>query len=101
MDHITKSVEAKLVTRCQLPLTGRGVVSRVITDLGVFDVTGTGFEVVDLAEGVDYDNVAAVTDGVVTDRRDGLRSSSEATMPEASAPSTSTCRDVAAAETIT
>lgn len=99
MDHVTKSGEAKLVTRCQLPLTGRGVVSRVITDLGVFDVTGTGFEVVDLADGVDYDNVVAVTDAVVTDRRDGLRSSSEATVPEASVRSTSTYRDGAAAET--
>ena len=43
MDHVSKSGAAKLVLACDLPLTGKAVVSRVITDLGVFDVTGTGF----------------------------------------------------------
>ena len=55
MDHVSKSGAAKLVSDCDLPLTGKAVVSRVITDLGVFDVTGTGFAVVELAAGVDYD----------------------------------------------
>jgi 3-oxoacid CoA-transferase subunit B len=41
----------------------------VITDLGVFDVTGDGFLVVELAPGVDYDDVAAKTDATLTDRR--------------------------------
>ena len=49
MDHVSKSGAAKLVTECDLPLTGRAVVSRVITDLGVFDVTGSGFAVLELA----------------------------------------------------
>src|SRR5207248_8376723 len=51
-DHVTKTGKAKLVTECDLPLTGRGVVSRVITDLAVLDVTGAGFEVIELAPGV-------------------------------------------------
>jgi 3-oxoacid CoA-transferase subunit B len=46
MDHVNKKGELKLVRTCSLPLTGRAVVDRVITDLGVFDVTGDGFAVV-------------------------------------------------------
>ncbi len=41
MDHVSKSGAAKLVLGYELSLTGKAVVSRVITDLGVFDVTGT------------------------------------------------------------
>lgn len=69
MDHVTKSGAAKLVTTCDLPLTGRGVVSRVITDLGVLDVTGSGFEVVELAPGVDFDEVVTKTAGPVAKRK--------------------------------
>ncbi|MCV7258676.1 CoA transferase subunit B [Mycobacterium shimoidei] len=61
MDHVTKTGAAKLVTACQLPLTGRGVVSRVITDLAVLDVCGTGFTVTELAPGVEHDEVVAKT----------------------------------------
>lgn len=69
MDHVTKSGAAKLVSSCDLPLTGRAVVSRVVTDLGVFDVTGEGFAVVELAPGVEYDEVVAKTGATVTDGR--------------------------------
>ncbi|MGB3481785.1 MAG: CoA transferase subunit B [Mycobacterium sp.] len=69
MDHTSKSGAAKLVLDCDLPLTGKAVVSRVITDLGVFDITGTGFEVVELADGVSYDEVAAKTGAPITDGR--------------------------------
>jgi 3-oxoacid CoA-transferase subunit B len=69
MDHVSKSGAAKLVLGCDLPLTGKAVVSRVITDLGVFDVTGTGFAVVELAEGVEYDDVVTKTAAPVTDDR--------------------------------
>jgi 3-oxoacid CoA-transferase subunit B len=69
MDHVSKSGAAKLVWECDLPLTGKAVVSRVITDLGVFDVTGTGFRVVELAEGADYDDVVAKTAAPLTDDR--------------------------------
>ncbi len=61
MEHVAKDGGAKLVDRCTLPLTGRAVVSRVITDLGVFDVAGTAFAVVELAPGVERGDVAAVT----------------------------------------
>jgi 3-oxoacid CoA-transferase subunit B len=69
MDHVSKSGAAKLVLDCDLPLTGKTVVSRVITDLGVFDVTGAGFDVVELADEVDYDDVVAKTAAPVIDGR--------------------------------
>jgi 3-oxoacid CoA-transferase subunit B len=69
MEHVSKSGDAKLVTACSLPLTGRGVVSRVITDRGVFDVTGTAFEVAELAPGVEFEDVVAATAAPVRDAR--------------------------------
>ncbi|WP_019144526.1 CoA transferase subunit B [Aeromicrobium massiliense] len=53
MEHCDRSGGAKLVERCTLPLTGQGVVQRVVTDLAVLDVAGDGFVVVELAPGVD------------------------------------------------
>ena len=61
MEHTTKSGDPKLLTRCDLPLTGRAVVQRVITELGVFDVAVAGFTVVELAPGVDHEEAAAKT----------------------------------------
>ncbi len=52
MEHTTPDGGAKLLRECTLPLTGAGVVHRVITDLCVVDITPGGFEVVELAEGV-------------------------------------------------
>ena len=52
MEHTTPDGGHKLLRACTLPLTGRAVVHRVITDLCVLDVTDTGFEVFELAEGV-------------------------------------------------
>jgi 3-oxoacid CoA-transferase subunit B len=52
MEHIAADGSAKLLRHCILPLTGAGVVRRVITDLCVIDVTGSGFEVIELSEGV-------------------------------------------------
>jgi 3-oxoacid CoA-transferase subunit B len=69
MDHVTKTGEAKLVTRCDLPLTGRGVISRVITDLAVLDVSGTGFDIVELAPGVSRAEVVAKTRAPLVDAR--------------------------------
>ena len=59
--HVTKEGEPKLVERCTYPLTGRGVVNRVYTDLAVVDVVAEGFRLVDLAPGVDMAFVAART----------------------------------------
>lgn len=69
MEHLTKSGGAKLVSSCALPLTGRGVVSRVISNLGVLDVTGEAFDIVELAPGVEFDEVVTMTAARVTDGR--------------------------------
>ena len=61
MEHSAKGA-AKILNRCSLPLTGVGVVNRVITELGVFDVTPAGLRVVELAEGVTREAVQAVTE---------------------------------------
>jgi 3-oxoacid CoA-transferase subunit B len=53
---------------CSLPLTGRAVVSRVITDLGVFDVTGNAFRIVELAPGTHRDDVEARTGATIIDK---------------------------------
>ena len=55
--HCTKTGEPKLVEACSYPLTGKAVVSRIYTDLVVIDVTSNGFEVIELAPGVSFDDV--------------------------------------------
>jgi 3-oxoacid CoA-transferase subunit B len=62
MEHTTPDGGAKLLRKCTLPLTGAGVVHRVITDLCVIDVTPEGFEVVELADGVTREQVSARTE---------------------------------------
>ena len=52
MEHVAQDGSPKLLRECTLPLTGAGVVQRVITDLCVMDVTPAGFQVVELGEGV-------------------------------------------------
>ena len=70
MEHVTKKGDAKLVESCSLPLTGRDVISRVITDLAVVDITPGGFVLRELAPGVTADEVREKTDAPLIDADD-------------------------------
>ncbi|MCU4315332.1 CoA transferase subunit B [Acinetobacter bereziniae] len=61
MEHTTKEGQAKILPQCTLPLTGRRVVHRIISDLGVLDVTQNGLELVELADNVSFDDIQAAT----------------------------------------
>ncbi|SPE17965.1 Succinyl-CoA:3-ketoacid coenzyme A transferase subunit B (fragment) [Candidatus Sulfotelmatomonas gaucii] len=63
MEHTAAGGSAKLVRNCSLPLTGKGVVNGVITDLCALDVTPAGFEVFELAEGETREQIEQRTEG--------------------------------------
>ena len=65
MDHANKAGESKLLKKCSLPLTGQGVVDRVITNLGVFDIVKGGLRVVELAPEVTMDEVHEKTEAAI------------------------------------
>ena len=65
MEHTAQDGSAKLLRACTLPLTGTRVVERIITDLGVLDVTPAGFEVIELADGVTRDQMQRKTDATL------------------------------------
>ncbi|MFT5174847.1 MAG: 3-oxoacid CoA-transferase subunit B [Gammaproteobacteria bacterium] len=61
MDHTSKHGESKVLKECTLPLTGKGVVDRIITNLGVLDVTEKGLRIEELAPGVSREQMVAAT----------------------------------------
>jgi 3-oxoacid CoA-transferase subunit B len=65
MDHTSKHGDSKLLKECTLPLTGKAVVDRVITNLGVFDVVSGGLKLVELADGVSEADVRAATEATL------------------------------------
>ncbi|MDB5490791.1 MAG: CoA transferase subunit [Micavibrio sp.] len=69
MEHVAKSkdgtVSKKILNNCDLPLTGVGVVSRIITDLCIIDVTPKGLALMELAPGVTVDDVIAQTEATL------------------------------------
>lgn len=65
MDHTNKHGDSKLLKSCTLPLTGAGVVDRIITNLGVLDVVPGGLKTVELADGVSEDDMRAATEATL------------------------------------
>lgn len=61
MDHTNKHGDSKVLSECTLPLTGKAVVDRIITNLGVFDVVEGGLKIVETADGVSEDELRAAT----------------------------------------
>ncbi|MFW6095016.1 MAG: 3-oxoacid CoA-transferase subunit B [Bacteroidota bacterium] len=64
--HTTKDGQPKIVKECKFPLTGKGVVKRIYTNLAVLDVTGDGLEVKKLAPGVSFDYLQEKTEAKLT-----------------------------------
>jgi 3-oxoacid CoA-transferase subunit B len=62
MEHVARDGSYKIVSECSLPYTGRGVVQRIITDLGVLDVTADALRLVELAPGVSEDEIRTKTE---------------------------------------
>ena len=65
MDHASKHGDSKVLKECTLPLTGKNVVDRIITNLGVLDVVEGGLKIVECADGVTEDELRAATQATI------------------------------------
>ena len=65
MDHTSKHGDSKVLRACTLPLTGKGVVNRIISNLGVLDVVPGGLKIVELADGVTEAELRAATEATL------------------------------------
>ena len=65
MDHTNKAGESKVLAECTLPLTGKAVVDRIISNLGILDVVPGGLRIVELADGVTEAALRAATEAVI------------------------------------
>ena len=72
LEHVTRDGSPRLVTACDLPMTARAVVTLVVTNYGLFEPTGTGFLLREIAPGMTVDEIRAATGGTLT-VADGLR----------------------------
>ncbi len=63
MQHVNKAGESKLLKQCSLPITGLACVKKVVTELGVFNITDQGFELLEYAPGVTIDYIKSKTEG--------------------------------------
>lgn len=63
MQHVNKAGESKLLSKCSLPITGLGCVKKVVTELGVFEITEEGFKLLEFAPGVTIDYIKSKTEG--------------------------------------
>ena len=65
MDHTNKHGESKLLRECTLPLTGKNVVDRIVTNLGVLDVVSGGLKIIECAEGISEKEIISATEAKI------------------------------------
>ena len=66
MEHVNKRGESKILKQCTLPLTGKGVVHRIITERAVMDVSDSGLRLVEVASGFTVEDIVNSTEASLT-----------------------------------
>lgn len=67
MEHVNRDGGPKILKKCQLPLTGKAVVNRIITERAVIDVTDNGLALIEILDGSSFDDIQSVTEPVLLD----------------------------------